>query len=210
MKRENGTMMKQMVVALALAVCCVKGAQAQAAAPKAAATAIEPSKSLDAVLTVFEKQFMGVAKAMPAEKYSFAPSAAIFAESQKTDYLSPNNQGVRTFGQMVAHVAQANYFFAGLVSGQKPDADVKAIADLKDKDQILAALQGSFDFAHKAMATLTTQNAFESAPDQYKIFGGNATKAGMASFLVVHGYDHFVHLSEYLRMNGLIPPSSQK
>jgi uncharacterized damage-inducible protein DinB len=200
-------MMKQMVVAMALMGCCMTGVQAQT--PVASAkTSIEPAKSFDAVLTAFEGQFMGVAKAMPAEKYNFAPSAAIFAESQKTDYLSPNNQGVRSFGQMVAHVAQANYFFAGLVSGQKPDVDVKAIAAMKDKDQIVAAVQGSFDFAHKAMATLTTQNAFESAT--YKALGPDATRASVAGFLVAHGFDHYGQLAEYLRMNGVIPPASEK
>lgn len=202
-------MMKQMVVALALAACCVMGAEGQtAAAPKAATTTVDPAKSFDATLSLLEKEFMGVAKAMPAEKYNFAPSAAIFAESQKTDYLSPDNKGVRTFGENVKHVAQANYFFAGMVSGMKPDVDVKAIGDLKDKDQIVAAVQGSFDFAHKAMATLTTQNAFEGVT--FKAFGGDATRASVAGFLVAHGFDHFGHLSEYLRMNGLIPPSSQK
>jgi uncharacterized damage-inducible protein DinB len=145
---------------------------------------------------------------MPAEKYNFAPSAAIFAESQKTDYLSPNNQGVRTFGQMVAHVAQANYFFAGMVSGMKPDVDVKAIGSLKDKDQIVAAVQGSFDFAHKAMATLTAQNAFEGVT--FKALGPDATRASVAGFLVAHGFDHYGQLAEYLRMNGVIPPASEK
>jgi uncharacterized damage-inducible protein DinB len=205
--------MKRIVIAVVLGVCCGIGAQAQAGGngkSAQATTMIDPSKSADALLTVLEKQFTGVAKTMPSEKYNFAPSAAIFVESQKTDYLSPDNKGVRTFAENVKHVAQANYFFASTFSGLKPDTDVKAIADLKDKDQILAALQGSFDFAHKAMATLTTQNAFESAPDPFKIFGGQATRSGMASFLVAHGYDHFGHISEYLRMNGLIPPSSQK
>jgi Uncharacterized protein conserved in bacteria len=200
-------MMKQMVVAIALMGCCVTGMQAQAPAASAKA-AMEPSKSFDGVLTTFEGQFMGVAKAMPAEKYDFAPSAAIFVPTQKTDYLSPNNQGVRTFGQMVAHVAQANYFFASMVSGQKPDVDVKAIGALKDKDQIVAAAQGSFDFAHKAIATLTAQNAFEGVT--FKALGPDATRASVAGFLVAHGFDHYGQLAEYLRMNGVIPPASEK
>ena len=200
-------MMKQMIVAIALMGCCITGMQAQTPAAEAKAT-IEPAKSFDSVLTLFEAQFMGVAKAMPAEKYGFAPNAAIFVPSQKTDYLSPNNQGVRTFGQMVAHVAQANYFFASQVSGQKPDVDVKAIASMKDKDQIVAAAQGSFAFAHKAMATLTTQNAFESV--SFRPLGPDATRASVAGFLVAHGFDHYGQLAEYLRMNGIIPPASEK
>src|SRR5260370_20410151 len=90
------TMMKRMVVALALAACCVTGAKAQMggtapAAPKiAAGTMIEPAKSFDAMLSSFEAEMMGVAKEMAAENCNFAPSAAIFADSHKTAYRSPN------------------------------------------------------------------------------------------------------------------------
>jgi uncharacterized damage-inducible protein DinB len=201
-------MKKKIAIAMVLAVCCMRGAVAQTdGTPKSAATLVEPSKSFDAMLSLCEKEFVGAAKAMPAEKYNFAPSAAIFVESQKTDFLSPNNKGVRTFGEEVKHVAQANYYFANLFSGLKPDADVKAIGDLKDKDQIVAALQGSFDFARKAMATLTPQNSFESV--QFKPME-NATRASMAGFLVAHGFDHYGQMAIYLRMNGVIPPASQR
>ncbi len=199
-------MMKRMVVMLALAACCATGAKAQmgGAAPKIApGTTIEPAKSFDAALSSFEDEMMGLAKAMPAEKYSFAPSAAIFAESQKTDYLSPDNKGVRSFGQMVAHVAQANYFYGGSLSGLKPDVDVKAIGTLTDKDKIVAALATSFAFAHKAIGTLTAQNAFESVR-------GVQTRASLAGGVVSHGFDHYGQLVEYLRMNGIVPPASQK
>src|ERR1700731_3094635 len=107
-------MMKQMVVALVLVVCSVTGARAQPAqaAPKVpAGTIIEPGKSMDGLLKIYEGEIMGAVNAMPADKYSFAPSAAIFKPEQKVDYLSPNDKGVRTFGQMVAHIAQANYYF---------------------------------------------------------------------------------------------------
>ena len=203
--------MKRMVVAIALAVCCTTGAIAQTdGTQKSSAAVIEPSKSFDAMLSLFEKEFMGAAKTMPAEKYGFAPSAAIFVQSQKTDYLSPDNKGVRTFAEEVKHVAQANYFFASSLSGMKPDVDVKAIADMKDKEQIVAAAQGSFDFSHKAMATLTAQNAFESVADKVKFLGPDASRALVAGFLVAHGFDHYGQMAEYLRMNGLIPPASQK
>ena len=193
-----------MVVALALAGCCV-GMQAQAgAAPKVApGTMIEPAKSFGDALNNFEGEVMGVAKAMPADKYSFAPSAAIFAASQKVDYLSPNNKGVRSFGEMVVHIAQGNYFYGGLLSGTKPDVDVKGLANLKDKDQIVAALEASFAFLHKAIDTLTAQNAFESVR-------GTQTRASVAGGVIAHGFDHYGQLVEYLRMNGIVPPASQK
>ena len=196
--------MKRILAMCALAACAMTApAQMGAAKGPTPGTVIAPSKSFDALLTIFEGEMMGVAKAMPADKYNFAPSQAIFQESQKTDYLSPNDKGVRTFGQMVAHVAQANYSFASAVGGMKPDVDAKAIATLTDKDKLVAALQGSFDFAHKAIGTLTAANAFETVR-------GEMTRASMAGFLVAHGFDHYGQMVEYLRMNGLIPPASNR
>jgi len=196
-------MMKRIVVMLALAGCCWTGAQAQmgAAAPKAApGEMIEPSKTFDGLLSIYEGEMMGVVKAMPADKYSFAPSQAIFKPEQVTKFDT-----VRTFAQEVTHVAQANYFFYGTASGLKPEVDVKAIGNLTDKDQIVAALQASFVFAHKAIGTLTPHNSFEAVkgfPD--------STRASMVAFGIAHGFDHYGQLAEYLRTNGIVPPASEK
>jgi hypothetical protein len=194
-------MMKRMAVVLTLAVCSMTGAMAQtgATAPKVAAgTIIEPSKSFDALLKIYEDEMMGLVNAMPADKYDFAPSAAIFKPEQGVKY-----DGVRTFGQMVAHVAQANYFFYGLSWGAKPDVDVKAIGSMTSKDDTVKALTASFAFAHKQIATMTAANAFASVKD-------DSTRASMTAFGIAHGFDHYGQLAEYLRMNGLVPPASQK
>ncbi len=193
--------MKRIVVAMVLAGCCAVGARAQMGGGTGAASAmVTPAKSFDTLLSMFEGQAMGVAKAMPADKYNFAPSGAIFKAEQTTKY-----DGVRTFAQEVKHLAQANYSFYGGASGMKADVDVKAIGDLTDKDQIVAALQTSFAFAHKAVATLTTQNAFEGVAAF-----PNSTRASMVAFGIAHGFDHYGQMVEYLRMNGLVPPASQR
>lgn len=198
--------MKRMVVVLALVVCSVTGARAQngQTAPKVpAGTIIEPGKSLDGLLKIYEGEITGAAKAMPADKYSFAPTAAIFVPSQKVDYMSPNDKGVRTFGQMVAHIAQANYYFFSTLGGAKPDVDMKAMGDLTSKEDTVKALEGSFAYAHKQLATLTAANAFASVKD-------DQTKTSMAAFGIAHMCDHYGQLVEYLRMNGIVPPASQK
>lgn len=195
-------MMKRMVVVLALAgCCCVSGLQAQmdTKAPKIApGTMIEPAKSFDGLLSAFEDDVVPLAKAMPAEKFDFAPSAAIFVAGQGTEYT-----GVSTFRAMVLHVASANYSYGAALSGTKPDVDVKGLANIKDKDKAVAALEASFVFAHKAIGTLTVQNAFESVR-------GTQTRASLAGGLVAHGNDHYGQLVEYLRMNGIVPPASRK
>jgi hypothetical protein len=161
-----------------------------------------PSVALDSQLSLIEQEMMGAVKAMPAEKYSFAPSAAIFVPAQKTEFAT-----VRTFVGQVTHVAEANYFFYSSISGLKPDVDVRGIEKLTGKDDAVAALAGSFAFAHKAIASLTAANAFEviKSPEP-----GFATRFTLAGFGISHAFDHYGQMVEYLRMNGIVPPASAK
>ena len=192
-------MMKRMVVVLALAICCTGGVKAQDGTGKVpAGTMIEPGKSMDALLKIYEGEIMGAVNAMPADKYNFAPSQAIFVPTQTTKY-----EGVRTFGAMVGHIAQANYYFFGISWGSKPDADVKAMGSMTSKEDTVKALESSFAYAHKQLATMTAANAFASVKD-------DSTRTSMAAFGIAHMCDHYGQLVEYLRMNGIVPPASQK
>jgi uncharacterized damage-inducible protein DinB len=187
-----------------LSLCAVTAtAQMNAGVPPPApGTIAAPSAALDAQLKIIEMEMMGAVKAMPAEKFGFAPSAAIFASGQKTEY-----DKVRTFAQQATHVAEANYFFYSNVSGLKPDVDVKGLEKLSSKDDAVAALAGSFSFAHKAIATLTPANAFEVIKFEEL---GLTTRSTLASFGVAHAFDHYGQMVEYLRMNGIVPPASAK
>jgi uncharacterized damage-inducible protein DinB len=196
---------------LRMTACCVLGmsgviATAQMAATSAATPAVgsiaTPAAALDSQLSLIEMEMMGAVKAMPAEKFGFAPSAAIFVPSQKTEFAT-----VRTFAQQAAHVAEANYYFSALVSGQAPDSKLRAVEKLTGKDEVVAALADSFAAAHKAFATLTVANAFEviKSPEP-----GFATRSTLAGFLVSHANDHYGQMVEYLRMNAVIPPASAK
>jgi len=193
-----------------MAVSCLLGlgsfaAVAQtgdAASGPAAGTIVTPAVALDWQLTIIENEMMGAVKAMPADKFDFAPSQAIFVPSQKTEFAT-----VRTFAQQATHVAQANYAFYSSVSGLKPDVDVEGLAKLTKKDDIVAALASSFAFAHKGIATLTPANTFEvvKVPES-----GSWTRGSLAVFGVSHAFDHYGQMVEYLRMNGIVPPASAK
>jgi uncharacterized damage-inducible protein DinB len=175
------------------------GGMANGPAPGTIAT---PAEAFDSQLSVIEGEMMSAVKAMPGDKFGFAPSAAIFMPGQKTEFAT-----VRTFAQQATHVAEANYFFYGIVSGLKPDVDPQAILKLTKKDDVVAALAGSFAFAHKAIATLTPANSFEviKSPEP-----GFQTRATLAAFGIAHGFDHYGQMVEYLRMNGIVPPASAK
>jgi hypothetical protein len=165
--------------------------------PPAAGSPVDPAKSFDAALTRVEGLWMGAAQAMPADKYDFAPSAAIFAPGQKVQY-----GGVRTYAQIVTHTIQANYMYFSMVGGIKPDVDTKAIGDLKSKDDIVKALAATFAFAHKAVANVTVANAFQSVR-------GAQTPASMFAGAIGHAEDEYGQAVEYLRMNDLVPPASE-
>jgi len=185
----------------ALAAAAQMGANGAAPAPAVGSMAT-PAAAFDSQLTVIEGEMMGAVKAMPADKFAFAPSAAVFQPGQKTEFAT-----VRTFAQQATHVAEANYFFYQIVSGIKPDVDVKGIEKLSSKDEVVAALAGSFVYAHKAIATLTAANSFEviKSPEP-----GFQTRATLASFGVSHAFDHYGQMVEYLRMNGIVPPASAR
>src|ERR1700733_2600674 len=126
---------RMMVACLVLAVSSV-AATAQMAmganAGPAAGTMAAPAKAVDSQLDLIEAEMMGAVKAMPAEKFGFAPSAAIFAPGQPTEFAT-----VRTFAQQATHVAQANYFFYSNLSGLKPDVDMAGLPKLTKKDEVV-------------------------------------------------------------------------
>lgn len=191
--------MRMKLVVAALMTACVLGAGAQMDKAKtahgtAAAGKADPAKAADKILSSFEKDFMGAAKAMPADKYDFTPDSLHLPGA--------NFATVRTFGQEVTHVAMANYSIYAGVMGTKPTVDVKAIGNLKSKEEIVAALTDSFVVAHQAIASITPANQGEAA-------GGGMTKEALAIYGAVHGYDHYGQMVEYLRMNGIVPPASE-
>ncbi|AFL89767.1 DinB family protein [Terriglobus roseus DSM 18391] len=193
--------MKRFVPVAVLCCSVVFAAAAGAQAVPAAALPVvhsSPAASLDAVQTLIEKEWMGLADAMPADKYAFAPSAEDF----KGELLKPDYTGVRTFGQEVAHVAAANFSFAAAISASKPTVDLKAVSTAFDKPTAHKNLVDSFAALHAAIATLTPENAWDEAKTP------GTTRAGTVAYNFGHMRDHYGQLVEYLRMNGMTPPAS--
>lgn len=167
-------------------------AQAPAPAKPAVGTAVPPAQIYGKLLGMMESEFVGAAEAMPEDKYDFAPAATM------GDF-----KGVRTFGDQVKHVAEANYYFFGTPGAS--EADMKAKSDsikaLKTKAEIVQALKDSFKQAHTYVDAITPENAF--------IQTQSGTRAGMAAFGLAHFMDHYGQMVEYLRMNGIVPPASR-
>lgn len=159
-----------------------------------------PSAALDRMLTQLEVEMTRAAEAMPAQKYSFAPTPAVFAAGTAAKF-----EGVRSFAQQLTHITTANYFLYGKVGNAKPSVDMKAIGAMTGKEEIVTALKQSFAFAHAQIATVTAANAFTAIEGA----DGMHTPATLAAFGVAHGYDHYGQIVEYLRMNGIVPSGSK-
>jgi uncharacterized damage-inducible protein DinB len=197
---EVTTMRLNMAAVAMLLGACSLSVRAQMPVDVPVGTVESPAKALNKLMGLYEYEVMGVVKAMPADKYSFAPAAGTFATGSAEKF-----DGVRTFAQEVTHVAQANFLFYSSLSGMKPDVDMKSIDAMTSKDDCVAVLAKSIAFAHKAIATITAENAFVGI----KSVDGFDTRATIAAFGVAHGYDHYGQMVEYLRMNGIVPPGSK-
>lgn len=152
--------------------------------------------SVSGTLEFTEGSLLGVAEAMPAEKYDFVPKPGNF-------------DGVRTFGEQVKHVACAQFAFFNEFEGKQPPADCEKGGHMpaKSKAELIAYLKDSFDYSNRVLAGLTAANALDRVEGRY---GGPNTKLGISVLAVWHITDHYGQLVEYLRMNGIVPPMTQK
>ena|SRR5438270_3793392 len=127
------------------------------------------------------------AEKMPAENYDFRPAPR-----------------VRTFAQLMGHVAQEQYlFFCGPVKGEQKAADIERTK--ATKLEILAALKDSFAYCDAAYNEVTDASAQEIVNT-----GGNRSmKLRLLWMNVVHDQSHYGNIVTYLRMKGIVPPSTE-
>ncbi len=192
------------IVAVGVLVCAGSAFAQQTKA--AAKSEVQPSlvSTMDAQLSLMEKQVVGAAEAMPAEKYSFVPSGEEFT-------------GSRTFALEVRHVAAGNFAAFSEILGETPPPGVSFASptngpgDLQTKEQIVQFLKDSYALGHKAIATITEANALVVMNDPNLPFSqpNFKTRFALASFAVWHASDHYGQMVVYLRMNGIVPPASK-
>jgi len=181
----------KVICAAALAFCIALPALAADEAPDA-------RKVFDQQLSSTEREVVGAAEAMPADKFDFAPT-------------NGNFKGVRTFGLEARHIGfELNCVASALLGEPVPSQQHEnGPDDLKTRDQIVQYLKDAFAHAHRAIGTLTNENLMELTAHPFNPRGKNPRVASVAIFYW-HTYDHYGQMVEYLRMNGIIPPASRR
>jgi hypothetical protein len=182
----------------------------QSAAPHHEPTAAEPSRDETpgkAVMREFEGQEYEVrsaAEAMPPDKWSYRPAQGLFKKEKPA--FGPSE--LRTFGEQVKHVACSNFAFAAELDGNAPPeaCDKGGPSPAKTRAELLVYLRDSFAALKKSLSEITAKNMYDPIEGPY---AGPNTRLGLAEVCIWHAADHFGQMIIYLRLNGIVPPTSR-
>lgn len=143
----------------------------------------------------FEKRAYGQMKAwlvrsagkMPEENYSFKPVDT-----------------VRSFGQIIGHVADSQYAFCSVALGEK-NPSLKIEQTKSSKADLIAALKDAFAYCDKAYDGMTDASGAQIA----KLFGTEMPRLSVLTVNNMHNSEHYGNIVTYLRLKGIVPPSSE-
>ena len=171
------------------AVCALSVSFTTSPAKAQAGAAAGTDATIASVKGLYEniKSFITRAAAqVPEDKYSYAPT-----------------KGVRTMGQLFGHIANSSAMFCGTASGMAMPLAGDA-EKLTSKADLQKALAQGFAACDHGFQMITAANANEGV----KLFGQAHTRIGAMAFNNAHNYEHYGNLVTYMRMNGMVPPSS--
>lgn len=132
------------------------------------------------------------------------------AKMPEADYGFKPTEDVRSFGQLVAHIADANFGFCAAVLGEQPTAGGFGGVIEKSKTSkadLEKALADSFAYCDKAHAAMTDAGA--TAMTKLP-FAPAMPKLTVLEFTTHHDFEHYGNMVTYLRMKKIVPPSSER
>lgn len=127
------------------------------------------------------------AEKMPEENYSFKPTEA-----------------VRSYGQIIGHVADSQYTFCSVALGEKNPL-LKIEKNKTTKAELIAALKDAFAYCDKAYDAMTDKSGAETV----SFFRGQTPKTGVLNINQMHTMEHYGNLVTYMRLKDIVPPTSE-
>jgi hypothetical protein len=135
------------------------------------------------------KNLIAAAEEFPADKYSYKPTPAQMSVAD-----------------IVIHLSQGNDYLCGTIGGMKAPSRTK-VAATDTKEALMARLRETFVFCDQALASLSDAKLGESLP----FFGGRSlSRAAVMTLTTGDWADHYSQYANYLRLNGLLPPTAKK
>ena len=135
-----------------------------------------------------QKNIVAAAEEMPADKFSYKPTA---------DQM--------TFGHLLLHIAGGNNMFCGKIAGSAAPKSPE-LKETDSKDKLVTALKSSFDFCETALGKMDDSKL----GDKIELFGHDGSMAWALIALTNSWADHYGMQAMYLRLNGLLPPTAKK
>ena len=158
-------------------------------APVAAWSQENPLSTFTKRVYGFQKDILlRSAEKMPEENYTFKPA-----------------DSVRSYGQIVGHLADGQYEFCSVALGEK-DPEPKIEQTKTSKADLVAALKTAFTYCDKAYDGMTDASGSQIV----KLFGTDTPKLGALNFNNVHNWEHYGNLVTYMRIKNIVPPSSER
>jgi len=144
--------------------------------------------AVKAQLAQIKNPVIRTAEKVPEDLYAFKPTP-----------------DVRSLGQLIAHIADGNNGICGAASGMKPTGQTGVEKSVTGKAALQKALADSFAFCEQAIASMDDQKGAELA----KSFLGMQPRLMVLAFNNSHVNEHYGNLVTYMRLKGIVPPSSE-
>jgi uncharacterized damage-inducible protein DinB len=129
-----------------------------------------------------------VAEELPESTYAFRPTPE-----------------VRSFGQLVGHVAGAQYLICAAAMGEPPRREDDIEKTKTKKADLVSALKASTQYCNRAYAQTD-----KAAQQKTKLFGQERTRLWALGVNATHDAEHYGNIVTYLRINRMVPPSSRE
>jgi uncharacterized damage-inducible protein DinB len=175
--------------ALAAFLICLLPATALAQVEAAAAPESPVTTSLAAIHGMMSGNILATAEMLDDEMYAYQPT-----------------DDVRTTGQMLAHIAGAQYAFCSAAAGEENPNTENLEETATTKAELVPALEAAFAYCQGVYDAMTD----EEGATLRSFFGNQMAASAILAFNTTHNYEHYGNLVTYMRMNGIVPPSSQQ
>ena len=129
----------------------------------------------------------------------------------EADYAFRPTAPVRTFGQLVGHIASANYFFCSQAAGERAPSTENFEA-ITSRSALLKGLEESLAYCDRVYAA-TTDTTFNTPIRMASAPGAQPTdtvRGAILMFNVAHKNEHYGNVVVYMRLRGRVPPSTAR